>query len=196
MHWASSTKCTIFTKLITGNVELSKTGWLSWESMLIVRRPPQSKKGRKDFHYSTLKRISPNFVGKSVWWKFLHFFLRSTPGGGWKDEGSEWGDSFESHHVMKIIWWFFARIQKVIKLFWVKISDNIAYLWIHFKNPTCLLPSPWVIAAVLRGSRIFAASWEKLSGGVDRSRRFGSEVAWNTVRDYHSAKFDSGDHDY
>ena len=101
-------------------------------------------------------------------------------GGGWKDEGSEWGDSFESHHVMKIIWWFLAKIQKIIKSFWVKISDSIAYLWIHFKNPTCLLPSTWVIAPDLRGSRIFAASWEKLSGGVDRSRRFGSEIAWNT----------------
>ena len=113
-------------------------------------------------------------------------------GGGGKDEGSDWGELIWEppchENNLMIVYWN-AKNQQII-LGQNVCSDSISYPWIHFKNQTCSLPSPWVIAAVLRGSRIFAASWEKLSGRVDRSRRFGSEITWNTGSGrLYSAKF-------
>ena len=77
-------------------------------------------KKRKGFHHSTLNRISPNFVGKSVWWKILHFFLRSTPGGRMK----RWRVKSRRTHLGTTMSWkqFDDCLQFMVKIFAALIS--------------------------------------------------------------------------
>ena len=45
-----------------------------------------------------------------------------------KMKGQTGGNSFGNHHAMKIIWWLFTEMQKISKLFWVKMFALIVYL--------------------------------------------------------------------